>query len=133
MKILLIDDDRKRMGPFIETLRLTHEVNYLFDANDIFPFLNDKSNEIDLIILDIMMSIGNLKENFKDEDNEKETGIFIFKLLKKKFPKIPVIIFSVVKDDEIKKIFNDTLFIEKPKTVDEFIMLVDDFQNKRRK
>lgn len=101
-KILLIDDDKLLSGSICEDLRYTYnyEVSWC-DAGQALPELEYFNH--DVIILDIMMPVPNnwTREEQKDAGGGLNTGIVLFKKIRKNHPSKPILIFSL-KDCEFE-------------------------------
>ncbi|MBZ8178958.1 hypothetical protein [Oscillatoria salina] len=113
--ILFIDDEYRRVKPYIEELELSgYQVEFKDNLDDALNFWEERKQEINLIVLDIMMPIGN---NF-DESAQQEaecglkTGIYFYnKYLKSK--DTPVILFTHLSDVNIPDNEDNQFFLFK--------------------
>jgi CheY-like chemotaxis protein len=122
MRILFIDDHPE----FVEEMsaQLTkhgHSVKCCLAADDAVKDL-DNLSEYDVVILDIMMRLGSII----DENEASETGIAIYKRLRKINRNIPVVVISAMSKDQfwIKNGFakdNYVMYYAKPLGADERI------------
>lgn len=93
--ILLIDDDKFGMKPYIEELRdAGHNVQLAQDPDQALGVLKQRSGEIELIILDVLMPTGEtLSES--DTDAGLRTGERLLPVIMGDYDWIPVIVFSI--------------------------------------
>ena len=93
MRILLIEDDADFYPSILELLEPRgHKLTVCDEADDAVTEI-ERLNEYDLIILDLIMRLGT---KIKDEDAE-ETGIAIYRLIRKAHKQIPIIVLSARK------------------------------------
>lgn len=84
--ILFIDDERKYIKGYIEELEyLGFKVRHINEIKESLAFINSaESEEIDLLVLDVMMPLG---EDFIDEEDENlDNGIKVYEEFRKRFP-----------------------------------------------
>ena len=121
-KILLIDDDKKGILTVLkdELNERGFKVTSINDADNVFEEL--KNNKYQTIILDIMLPVpeswtGALK---KKCDNGEATGIVLYQLIRKEFPTLPILVYSVT---NFKKNKGDkyTSVLKKPEFTDKII------------
>jgi CheY-like chemotaxis protein len=102
--ILFVDDERKEIDSFI--LELEHTFPQLIfepKVDAALMLINEKRDELKLLILDIMMPQGNA---FKGEpDKGLRTGVHCYETVRKTLPELPIIIFTNVTNEEVKKKF----------------------------
>lgn len=106
MKIIWVDDDINiSMKPFVDELRdNNHKV---IKVNHPDKFLKKYFDmECDLLIMDIMMPLG-FSLTREETKFGHETGVALIKKYKLKYPERKIIIFSIVGDDNIRKISSD--------------------------
>lgn len=97
--ILIIDDEKFTFLPFLENLEY-EKISYDFCKNGSSGMKKLKENEYKAIILDMKVSLGDDLKNLKEE---KVPGISIFKKIREINKKIPILCFSVIAEEEIKK------------------------------
>ncbi len=113
-KILYIDDDALMTEVMLEGLRQVgrHEVSYEKKADDAAVAIRSEK-QFDLIILDIMMRKGTLEP----AHGETQTGYILYRMIRESRPKVPIIVLSVLKEDQApSSVRDDTrhLWIRKP-------------------
>lgn len=131
MKILFIDDERRRMDIFAMELELSgKEVIYCSEVQTGWDVFVNNQTKISLIILDIMMAPGNLFDKESSEDGLR-TGILMFERIREQAAEIPVIIFTNVSDREVKNRFllkKNCLFVQKKGYYpSEFVQMINRF------
>jgi Response regulator containing CheY-like receiver, AAA-type ATPase, and DNA-binding domains len=103
--ILFIDDEHRRMTPYIEELELSgYQVKFKDNVQDALNFWKEHTQEIKLIVLDLMMPIGNDFDESAQQEAEfgLKTGIYFYnKYLKSQ--DIPVILFTHSADANIPR------------------------------
>ncbi len=68
-----------------------------------FPdFLENRANEIDMIILDVMMPPGT-KLDREQTSYGLRTGIVFYDLIRKKLPILPILVFTNYSDEDLEK------------------------------
>lgn len=140
--ILFIDDEKNRVDSYAMDLELSagHEVYLESNIDLALDFFYENTEQIELIILDIMMSPGKKVCNKSTEDGLR-TGMVIFNKIKNDFPDFPIIIFTNVRNDSDDNIadkiskFKPSLFLQKKDhETYEFVDKVNAFlQNNRQK
>ncbi|HEX9943129.1 MAG TPA: response regulator [Thermoanaerobaculia bacterium] len=114
--ILFVDDDDKRMESIIDELSLSGlDVRFYSDVDEAVTFFETHSEEVKLLILDIMMPHGS---NFNAEETELglRTGVRFFKKIREARYDLPVIIFTNVSDQDVSERFgkeNRCAFLQK--------------------
>ena len=103
--VLLIDDNEwptqmyilalEQAGLAVKHCRTTDEA--LQEAETIVP---------SALVVDVMMPSGNC---FREQDTEEglKTGLFLYEALRKRFPKVPVFIFTNVSDPNLLSLFQE--------------------------
>jgi len=101
--ILFIDDEYRRVKPYIEELELSgYHPEFKDNLDDALNFWKEHTQEIKLIVLDLMMPIGNDFDESAQQEAEfgLKTGIYFYnKYLKSQ--DIPVILFTHLADPKI--------------------------------
>jgi DNA-binding response OmpR family regulator len=103
--ILFIDDELKYMDSFVRDLSMSgYQVNFQKDVDGAWRYFEENTNEIELLILDIMMPPG---ETFKDKDTDDglRTGVHFYKRVRESVPGLPVIVLTNVSAEEVKARF----------------------------
>lgn len=90
-RILLVEDDKYLSDDLHFFITEAGHSCEVYHSADQFMTNIDKLGEFDKIILDIMMMKGKL---IRKLDADQETGEFLYKELRKRFPEIPVIVLS---------------------------------------
>ena len=109
--ILLIDDDILPMKYYLHAFEKSgFKTVQHTNPDEALEFIQKNEGYISGIILDIMMPTGD-KYNKSDANQGLTTGILLFKDIKKQYPKIPIIIFTNVKNKEtLSKIKSKYIF-----------------------
>lgn len=100
--ILLVDDEKRMAENYLEELEAElprHEVQLRVKVDDALELLRREGNQIELLILDIMMSPGRTFRNV-DTRNGLRTGRRFYDLVRNEMPDLPVIILTNVSDLE---------------------------------
>jgi CheY-like chemotaxis protein len=123
--ILILDDDRKGTPYLVEELRDTYfyQVTWLKEAKEVMATLI--ANPYDAIIFDLMMPTPNTwsEEEKRQSENGMSTGNILYKKIREKYPKIPILILTaktvigidkgphtkLLRKPEFVKNINDTL------------------------
>ncbi len=98
--ILFIDDDKDRMRSYADYMILEgYEAEVIGTDSEALEFIETNKGDITLICLDMMMP----SELYSREetDDRKHTGRRLFTDIRAITDKIPVIIFSIIKDEEL--------------------------------
>ena len=107
VKILLIDDSYEFTEPVKELLeREGYTVDVIANSNEAY----DKTENLEdykLILLDLMFIVRKIKLG----DNP-EVGILLYKKIRDKYTKIPIIIVSALNRDRFKKHFEGDDFVK---------------------
>lgn len=127
--ILFIDDEPKKMESYIEEIKLSkikntttnYVVKFISNIDEALDYWNNQQKNIDLLILDVMMPVGDYL-NISSAQDGLRTGICFYEKIRKENSEIPIIIFTnVPEQSEIlknKKLNEDcnnhiTLFLQK--------------------
>jgi len=109
-RILLVDDDKKSSPYLIEDLKDTYlaEVTWLTKADFVLEALTESN--FDAVLLDIMMPIPDAwnADDTSKADKGLSTGIILFKMIRSKFAKLPIIIFTAKTDVNFDDQFTKT-------------------------
>ena len=105
--ILLVDNDLMYLDPYVAYLE---GEGYRVFVADTFTAARNAltNNEIDLVFTDIMMPLtseAEEKELMKESKAGYETGLVLAKWIKKNYPQVPVIGFTVRLDEELAERF----------------------------
>lgn len=104
--ILFIDDERRYMATYVEELKdADYDVEVHTNVDKAYAFFQERADEVELIILDIMMSPGT---TFRDEDTEKglRTGVPFYERVRERAPDLPVIILTNASDADLIEKFS---------------------------
>jgi CheY-like chemotaxis protein len=104
--ILFVDDEKRRMDNYVEALEESGErVILKVDVDEALKFFDENLDQIELLVLDIMMSYG---VSFEDVDTESglRTGVRFYERIRETAPNLPVIIFTNVTNPDLKKRFD---------------------------
>lgn len=104
MKIALIEDEPDCYENYEIVLRrnFNHDVKVYYDADAVIDEL-DEICDCDLIILDLMIQLGTKIR----PDEAQETGIAIYKRIRKKSTQIPIIIITAISFSDIVELFKN--------------------------
>lgn len=98
--ILVIDDERLPISYYISSLeRAQWTVRHLLKCDEVDRVAREASDEIDLIILDIMMPSGN-SYSTADTNYGLRTGVLLYRDLRKMLPHTPIVILTNVSNHE---------------------------------
>src|SRR5687768_13117941 len=98
--IILIDDERLPMDYYVRAFKLqNYEIKQFFGPDTVFEYVRHKKPHPDAIILDIMMLPGNKYIN-EDTDDGLQTGILLYKDLRRYYPTVPIIFLTNVSDPD---------------------------------
>ena len=99
MKILFIDDEKRRMEPVVEELELLqkHKVIFEYEVDSAVKLIEDTTKEFDVFIIDVSMPPG---REFRGEDTYggARTGVHLYDLIRKTRPNAKVVILTNVAD-----------------------------------
>jgi len=105
LNILWIDDDVERMQSLYEMMTYEdHVVTKAATAGDALEIIKDedRDGEFDVVLLDMMMPPDNAL-GAVDTDGGRTTGLALLTRIRQRYPDMPVVVCSVVKEPEIKK------------------------------
>lgn len=135
MKILFIDDERRRMAYVVEELQYAgYEVLFQDDVDSALAFLRDLSERFDLVVLDISMPPGT-EFKFEDTDGGSRTGMALYDTIRSLRPFLKIVVFTNVSDRRVAERFGNEdarlcRFVRKPDILPfQFAELVDEFLN----
>lgn len=105
-RILFIDDEQRRMEPYVEELRdHGHQVEFEADIDRAVRLLVEEPSErFDLVILDISLPTGKTFET-ADTDGGARTGLTLYDKLRSSRTDLHVVVFTNVPDQRILKRF----------------------------
>jgi len=114
--LLFIDDERRRMAPFVEELEASrYPVHFEEQADSAWQFFETHKAEIKLVILDIMMAPGGIGDS-ESPGAGSRTGVLLFERIRSVTPRMLVIIFTNVSDPAVAQRFareNECQFFRK--------------------
>ena len=127
--IVFIDDEQRKMESYVEEIRLSkikntttnYVVKFISNIDEALDYFSSQQDDIDLLILDIMMPIGNYLNSSSAQDGLR-TGICFYEKIRKENSEIPIIIFTnvpekseILKNEKLNEDFynNKTLFLQK--------------------
>ena len=104
--ILFIDDERRVMDSYREYLAMIlspegYDVVFLDKVDPAFAYLENRADEIDLIILDVMMPTGT-KLDRKQTSDGLMTGVVFYDMTRKKLPTLPILVFTNYSDEDVE-------------------------------
>lgn len=97
--VLIIDDEKWFFEPFLERLE-SEKITYDFCKNGTQGLKKLKKNDYKVIVLDMKVTLGAELVHLQGED---VPGLLIFKEIRKIKPKIPIICWTVLVDETIKR------------------------------
>jgi two-component system, OmpR family, response regulator MprA len=131
-KLLIIEDEKALVEEW--TRRLENEgfnVQYMTEAIDVLKAIDVL--DCDLIVLDVMMPINKVKDELLNSDelpSARETGVWLCKKIREKYPHVPIVGVTVVGDPEIFKRLREagvSSIVSKPVTLDDLIKIINKF------
>ena len=105
MKLLFVDDEKRRMDSYFQELKFKHDVIFKRDVDEALKHLEKHGKELEGVILDIMMPPGEAFENEPRADYGYRSGILFFERIRSDYPHLPVIIFTNVTDPAVAEYF----------------------------
>jgi len=97
----MIEDEPEYTISYKDELELSgYEVAFVRDVDAALDFLREHREEIELVILDIMMSPGRALADV-DTQNGLRTGVHLFDLIRQEAPKLPILILTNVSDERV--------------------------------
>jgi len=94
----MIDDEPHYVKTYIDELEFSgYQVKLEKDVDAGFKFLTENKDQIQLVILDIMMSPGRLLAEV-DTQNGLRTGVHLFDRIRALAPNLPILILTNVSD-----------------------------------
>jgi DNA-binding response OmpR family regulator len=135
MTILFIDDEKRRMDSFAMELQLSgNEVIFCDQVDTAWSYFENHSDEIKLIVLDIMMPHGDLFEEDSTDDGLR-TGSLLYERIRENKPDMPVVIFTNVSDEEVADGFRletNCLYLQKKDYYpNEFVREIEKLMNSK--
>ena len=115
--ILIIDDDVFGVSPYKFALEdAGFGVTVVGNPDDALRVLKTNRAEIELIVLDILMPSG---QRLSDSETSAglETGTVLFDLIRREFPSVPVVVFSITNSSGIKADHPTQLILHKEDTL----------------
>lgn len=100
MNILFVEDNPDFSGPASDVLEALGHAVTVVDSADAFVEIEEKLANFDLAIIDVMMRLGT-KIQAKEAP---ETGIAIFRRLRRRHPRMPVLFLTALARREIAEI-----------------------------
>jgi CheY-like chemotaxis protein len=105
--ILFVDDEARDMSSYVDDLNLSgFEVSFQTSIDPALRVFQDNSDQIELLILDIMLPHGEAFDSVETEQGMR-TGIRFYEEVRRIAPDLPVIVFTNVSDplvaDRLKK------------------------------
>lgn len=117
--ILFIDDENRGMESYYQELRLEfknqYEIKFINDIDKANQFLEQNPKNIQLIILDVMMPLGEIFKSI-DADDGLKTGIRFYEKIRQDFPQLLIIMFTNYFNEELETKINadqNSLFLHK--------------------
>lgn len=101
MRIMFIDDERRRQQLYVEELELAgHEVVFQENVDPALEMLKDSSNKFDLVVLDISMPPGTSFE-FEDTLGGSQTGLPFYDSIRRLRPDQKIVALTNVLDARV--------------------------------
>jgi len=97
-KILYIDDELWLMEGVIVSLREEYNVTAVRTVDQALDLLESPDSNFNLVVLDIRMPQG---DRIHDPNRGRTMGLSLAQKLKEKGNKIPIVVYTVVQDEEI--------------------------------
>jgi CheY-like chemotaxis protein len=133
MRIIFIDDERRRMRVYVEELvDAGHEVVFQDNVDSALDMLQDLSERFDVIVVDISMPSGTAYR-FEDTNGGSRTGMALYDTIRSFRPDAKVVIFTNVSDHRVAERFANEdpklcKFARKPdKLPFQFVQLIEEF------
>ncbi len=101
--IFFVDDDRRYIKDYVEEVESrNYYVKHEHNIDNAFKLVTEHSQDIQLLVMDIMMPSGKLL-NERDNENGKRAGILFIKAIEERIGEInfPLIIFTHVSIDNL--------------------------------
>lgn|ERR1051325_1210550 len=100
MKVLFIDDDRRRMSKYVRELEDNgYEVIFEDNVNDALTTLRSQK-DLDLVILDISMPPGT-EYKFEDTVGGTRTGLAVYDTIRSERPELRIVALTNVSDSRV--------------------------------
>lgn len=133
MRILFVDDEQRRMEPYVWELQdAHHEVVFQDNVDSALGTLRNPNERFDMVVLDISMSRGTEYE-FEETVGGTRTGILLYAKIRRLRPDLKVVVLTNVPYERLAKPFEgeDTRlyrFVRKQEKLPiEFAKLVGEF------
>lgn len=99
--ILMIDDEPEYTITYKDELELSgYQVEFVRDVDSALEFFEKHRGQIELVILDIMMSPGRALADV-DTQNGLRTGVPLFDRIRELAPGLPILILTNVSDEKV--------------------------------
>lgn len=132
MKILFIDDDRRRMRLYVDELvRSGHEVTFEDNIDQALATFRSR-DDIDLVVLDISMDAGT-EYRFEETGGGTRTGLRLYDTIRAERPELRIVVLTNVPTLRIAAHFEQDShrlwrLVHKPDVLPrQFVSLVGDF------
>lgn len=100
--ILFVDDEVRRTEAYRECCEdRGYKVRALSSVDDAWAFIEQKPQEIDLVILDVMLPTGDRYAQAAEALGGVRTGLSFYRDLRQKYPELPLMILTQSNDREI--------------------------------
>ena len=116
--VLVVDDERVYIQSFLQLLRIEgFEVIAAQTAASALELLEQHHPHVDAVVLDVMMPPGELF-SAEESDNGRITGLLMGRVMKDKYPDLPIVGLSVGDAPEVRQWFarHGNGFLSKPVT-----------------
>ena len=118
--IVFADDEARLIDSYKRELEFEYDVKFISNTDKLLSFLEAGKQQVNLLILDVMMPLGNNKEIANKNTQEGlNTGLIIYEIIREKNLSLPIVIFTnSIRDEQnetIKKIIQDeqAMFLQK--------------------
>src|SRR5947199_5861280 len=103
MKIMFIDDERRRMQVVVDELQdAGHTVVFTDNVDAALAVLRNPAEHFDLVILDISMPSGK-EYKFEDTDGGSRTGMALYSTIRELRPGLKIVVFTNVSDSHVRE------------------------------
>lgn len=107
MRIMLIDDERRRQKILVEELEdAHHEVVFKDNVDSALKILRHPSERFDVVVLDISMPSGG-EYRFEDTDGGSRTGLVLYDTIRSELPNQKIVVFTNVSDQSVAERFGN--------------------------
>jgi CheY-like chemotaxis protein len=101
MRVLFIDDEKRRMAPVIEEFQsLHHTIQFQDTVDGALKLIRNSAEQFDVVVMDISMASG--QEFLREEtDGGARTGILLYEAIRQERPGQKIAVFTNVSDPRV--------------------------------